>query len=86
MARARTETIGYDVESVTTGERRVVLERSIIKATRVAGGYVTASRQYALFDTKGRRFERESANMVRCVTTGEQFRVHGIADKIRKVI
>ena len=84
MARARSKTVSYDVQSSTTGEGRILIERTFVKSTRVAGGYLTANKEYALFDTDGRRYERESASVVICVADGERFRIHGPAEKIRK--
>ena len=58
MARASSRTVSYDIQSTSTGESRVVIERSYVKSSKVAGRYITASKEYALFDTQGRRYER----------------------------
>ena len=62
----------------------MLIERTYIKSTRVGGGYITASKQYALFDKQGRRYDRESENVVICISTGERFQVIGEAEKIRR--
>ena len=54
MARVKSNTLSYDIQSRATGESRVMVERSYIKSVRTAGGYLTSSKQYALFDTQGR--------------------------------
>ena len=84
MARATSKTVSYDVRSATSGEARLLIERTFIRSTKVAGRYITASKQYALFDKQGRRYERESDNAVVCVSSGERFLVVGLAEKIRK--
>jgi hypothetical protein len=85
MARARSQTFSFDIQSATTGESRVIIERSYVKSSRVAGGYTTASKEYVLFDTNGRRYERLSNSVVCCLSTDERFHVIGQADHIRKV-
>jgi hypothetical protein len=84
MAKATSKTISYDIQSPTTQESRVVIERCFIKSTKVGGRYITASKEYALFDTNGRRYERISDSVMRCLSTNERFHVVGQADRIRK--
>jgi hypothetical protein len=86
MAKARSSTVSFEIQSPTTGETRVVIERSFVKSTRVAGRYVTASKQYALFDTNGLRYERISNQVVKCVGNDEIFHVFGHAEHIRKAV
>ena len=85
MARASSKTASLDVKSATTGESRVVIERSYVKATKVGNRFIKASKEFALFDTQGRRYERLSDLVVRCMSTNERFHVVGQADHIRKV-
>lgn len=84
MARATSKTLSYDVQSPTTGESRTLVERSFVKSTRVGDRYVTAKKEYALFDTRGQRYERISDLIVECQTTGERFHIAGFAEHIRK--
>ena len=84
MARATSKTLSYDVQSPTTGESRTLVERSFVKSTRVGDRYVTAKKEYALFDTRGRRYERISDLVVECQATGERFHIAGFAERIRK--
>ena len=84
MARASSRTVSLSIQSPTTNETRVIIERSYVKATRVGDRYVTASKQFALFDNQGRRYERISDLVVTCSQSGERFHVVGQADKIRK--
>jgi hypothetical protein len=84
MARATSRTTSYDVQSPATGESRTLVERSYVKSTRVGNRYVTAKKEYALFDTKGRRYDRISDLVVECQATGERFHINGLADRIRK--
>jgi hypothetical protein len=84
MARATSKTLSYDVQSLTTGESRTLIERSFVKSTRVGDRYVTAKKEYALFDTRGRRYERITDAMVECQSTGERFHITGFAERIRK--
>ncbi len=84
MARANSKTFSFEIQSPTTGETRVIIERSFVKATRVGNRYVMASKQFALFDEKGRHYERISNVLVTCIQSGERFHVMGHAEKIRK--
>jgi hypothetical protein len=84
MARATSKTFSFDIQSPTTGESRVIIERSYVKSTRVGNRYVTDSKEFALFDGKGRRYERISSVVVACVQSGERFHILGHADRIRK--
>ena len=84
MARATSKTFSFEIQSPATGETRIIFERSYVKSTRVGDRYVTASKQFALFDDKGRRYERVSSILVTCTLSGERFHVLGYADKIRK--
>lgn len=84
MARASSKTVSYDVQSPATGEMRIVFERSYVKSTRVGGHYITASKQFALFDQQGRRYERVSGLVMNCIQCGTRFHVLGSADRIRK--
>jgi hypothetical protein len=84
VARAQSKTVSYDVTSPTSGDQRLVFERSYVKSVRVGNRYVTATKQYALFDKQGRRYERESDSVMVCIATGERYYVIGQADRIRK--
>jgi hypothetical protein len=84
VARASSKTVSYDIQSPSTGEMRIVFERSYVKSTRVGGHYITASKQFALFDQQGRRYERISSLVMNCLLSGERFHVLGSADRIRK--
>jgi hypothetical protein len=84
LARASSKTISYDIQSAETGESRVIFERSYVKSTRAQGKYITAAKQYALFDNKGRRYRRESNNVVTCLENDARFHIVGHAEKIRK--
>ena len=84
MARATSKTTSYDVRSLVTGESRTLIERAFVKSERVAGGYLTASKEYALFDASGRRYKRLSQNVVECSNNGEKFHIAGRAESIRK--
>ncbi len=86
MARASSKTVSFDIQSVTSGEQRVIIERSYVKSTKVGGRFVTASKRFALFDQKGRQYERISDNVVMCRDGGERFHVIGKAEAIRKVV
>ncbi len=86
MARASSKTVSFDIQSMTTGEQRVIIERSYVKSTKVGGKFVTASKRFALFDQKGRQYERVSDNVVTCRTSGERFHVIGKAEAIRKIV
>lgn len=84
MARASSRTQSYEAQSPTTGETRTIIERSFVRSDRVGGRYITASKQFALFDTQGRRYERQSSVVITCVQTGETFHILGSAERIRK--
>jgi len=85
MARASSKTVSYEARAEATGETWTLIERSYIRSTRVAGGYLRAQKQFALFDTSGRRFERIGQNLVVCIQTNEKFQIIGMAESIRKV-
>jgi hypothetical protein len=84
VARASSKTASYEIQSPTTGESRIIVERSYVKATKVANKYLMASKQFALFDTEGRKYERISSVVIKCSQSGERFHVVGEADHIRK--
>ena len=86
MARASSRTIAYDIQSPTSHEMRVIFELSYVRADKVGGRFVTASKQFSLFDKNGRKYERVSDLIVTCLASGERFHVLGQAEKIRKVV
>jgi uncharacterized protein YxjI len=86
MARASSRTISYDIRSPTTDEARVIFERSYVKAVKVNGRYITATKQFAIFDTQGRRYERISDTVVSCVPSGERFHIVGTAERSNRVV
>ena len=63
-----------------------MFELSYVRADKVGGRFITASKQFSLFDKKGRKYERVSDLIVTCVASGERFHVLGHAEKIRKVV
>ena len=86
MARATSRTISYDIQSPTSQEMRVMFELSYVRADKVGGRFITASKQFALFDKNGRKYERVSDVVVTCLSSGERFHILGHAEKIRKLV
>ena len=84
MARAQSKTVAYQVRSPTSGDERIVLERSYVKSVKVGNRYITAAKPSALFDKQGRRYERTSDSVIVCIATGERYHVVGQAERIRK--
>ena len=86
VARASSRTIGYDIQSPTSREMRLMFELSYVRADKIGGRFITASKQVSLFDKNGRKYERVSDLVVVCVSSGERFHVLGHAEKIRKAV
>ncbi len=63
-----------------------MFELSYVRADKVGGRFITASKQASLFDKNGRKYERVSDFVVTCLSSGERFHVLGHAEKIRKVV
>jgi hypothetical protein len=84
MARASSRTVSFAVQSIKTGESFIVIERSYTTVRRAGTQYVSAAKEFALFDEKGRSYERISSNIVARRDGGERFHVIGVADSIRK--
>jgi hypothetical protein len=53
---------------------------------KVNGRYITATKQFAIFDTQGRRYERISDTVVSCVQSGERFHIVGTAERSNRVV
>lgn len=83
MARASSSTVCFDVSSRTTGATLVVVERTWYRARIVNGRLVRSPLLIELKDTAGRIYERMNPRVIRCVASGEEMIVHGIAPSIR---
>ena len=83
MARASSSTVCFDVRSRTTGVDFVVTERTWYRARIVNGRLVRTPLQTELKDANGRMYQRVSDWVIRCVASGEEVDVKGVAPSIR---
>ena len=73
----------FDVRSRSTGVNFVVTERTWYRARIVNGRLVRTPLQTELKDGNGRAYQRVSEWVIRCVSSGEEVDVKGVAPSIR---
>ncbi|HEX3896559.1 MAG TPA: hypothetical protein VHW73_10150 [Rudaea sp.] len=83
MARASSSTVCLEVKSRASGALSIVTERTWYRSSIVNGRVVRSPLQVELKDAAGRRCDRLSANLLRCVAVNEDYDVQGIAPSIR---
>jgi len=83
MARASSATVCFEVRSRSTGASSIVTERTWYRSRLVDGRIQRTPLLVELKDTHGRSYKRIREWLIRCVSSGEELDVLGIAPSIR---